>query len=86
MISGLSQAGVVEALAERTESPTSEQDDSLQLLVEEEIVETPDGAVLPKRIRGEVRVVRVYVALEQINFCVESVPEFVMDLAVLTGG
>ena len=45
-----SQTGVIEALAERTESPASEQNDSLQLLVEEEIVETPDRSVLSERV------------------------------------
>ena len=83
MISGLSQAGVVEALAERTESSASEQDDSLQLLVEEEIVETPDGAILSERVRCKVRVVRVNVAAEEVDLSVESVPQLVVYLAVL---
>ena len=86
MISGLSQAGVVEALAERTESPASEQDDSLQLLVEEEIVETPDGSVLSERVGSEVRVVRIDVAAEEVDLSVESVPQLVVYLAVLAGG
>ena len=86
MISGLSQAGVVEALAERTESSASEQDDSLQLLVEEEIVETPDGAILSERVRCKVRVVRVNVAAEEVDLSVESVPQLVVYLAVLACG
>ena len=83
MISGLSQAGVVEALAERTESSASEQDDSLQLLVEEEIVETPDRSILSERVGCKVRVVRVNVAAEEVDLSVESVPQLVVYLAVL---
>ena len=50
LISGLSQAGVVESLAEGTEGSASEEHHSLQLLVEEEIVETPDRSVLSERV------------------------------------
>jgi len=62
LISGLSQTGVVEALTERAESSAGEQDDSLQLLVEEEIVETPDRSVLSERIGGQVWIVGIDVA------------------------
>ena len=86
LISGLSQAGVVEALAEGAESPAGEQDDSLQLLVEEEIVETPDRSVLSERVGCEVRVVRIDVAAEEVDLSVESLPELVVYLAVLAGG
>ena len=86
MISSLSQTGVVEALAEGTESSAGEQDDSLQLLVEEEIVETPDGAVLSERVGGQVRVVGVDVAAQEVDLRIESVPQLVVYLAVLAGG
>ena len=86
MISSLSQTGVVEALAEGTESSAGEQDDSLQLLIEEEIVETPDGAVLSERVGGQVRVVGVDVAAQEVDLRVESVPQLVVYLAVLAGG
>ena len=86
LISSLSQTGVVEALAEGTESSAGEQDDSLQLLVEEEIVETPDGAVLSERVGGQVRVVGEDVAAQEVDLRVESVPQLVVYLAVLAGG
>lgn len=86
LISGLSQAGVVEALAEGAESPAGEQDDSLQLLVEEEIVETPDRSVLSERVGCEVRVVRIDVAAKEVDLSVESVPQLVVYLAVLARG
>ena len=79
------QAGVVEALAEGTQGSTGKQNDSLELLVEEEIVETPDRAILSKGVQGEVWIVRVDVALQQVDLSVEGVPQLVMDLAVLTG-
>lgn len=86
LISGLSQTGVVEALTERAESSAGEQDDSLQLLVEEEIVETPDRSVLSERVGGQVWVVGIDVAAEEVNLSVESVPQLVVYLAVLAGG
>ena len=86
LISGLSQAGVVKALAEGAESPAGEEDDALQLLVEEEIVETPDGSILSERVGCEVRVVGIDVAAEKVDLCVESLPQLVVYLAVLAGG
>ena len=50
LVLGLSQTGVVEALAEGTERSAGEQDDTLQLLVEEEVVEAPDGAILSEGV------------------------------------
>ena len=79
------QTGVIEALAEGTQRSTGEQNDSLELLVEEEIVETPDRAILSKGVQGEIWIVRVDVALQQVDLGVESVPQLVMDLAILTG-
>ena len=86
LISGLSQAGVVESLAEGTEGSASEEHHSLQLLVEEEIVETPDRSVLSERVGCQVRVVRENVAAEEVDLSVESVPQLVVYLAVLARG
>ena len=80
------QAGVVEALAEGTQGSTGKQNDSLELLVEEEIVETPDRSVLSERVGCQVRVVRENVAAEEVDLSVESVPQLVVYLAVLAGG
>ena len=74
---------LVKALTERGEGSAGEEDNSLQLLVEEEIVEAPEGAVLSKGIRGEVWVVTVDVAVEKVDLVVEGDPELVVDLAVL---
>ena len=86
LVLGLSQTGVVEALAEGTERSTGEQDDTLQLLVEEEVVKAPDGAILSEGVQCEVGVVGVDVALQQVDLGVEGVPQLVVDLAVLTCG
>lgn len=86
MVLGLRHTRVVEALAEGTQSSTGEENDSLKLLVEEKIVETPYRAVLPEGVKSEVRIVRVDVAVEQLNLGVESVPQLVVDLPVLAGG
>ena len=86
LISGLSKTRVVKALAEGAESPAGEEDDALQLLVEEEIVETPDRSVLSERVGCQVRVVRENVAAEEVDLSVESVPQLVVYLAVLARG
>lgn len=77
---------VVEALTERGEGPAGEENDPLQLLVEEEVVEAPERAVLSEGVRGQVRVVAVDVAVEQVDLVVEGDPELVVDLGVLGAG
>ena len=79
-----SKTRVVETSTEWTESPAGEQDNAFEFLVEKEVVETPEGSVLSKRIGCKIRVVGVDVALQQIDFLVQSDPKPVMNLAVLT--
>ena len=73
-------------LTEGAHGPTGEEHHALHLPVEEEVVEVPDGAVLPKWIRREVRIVREEFTVHQFNFLVECHPEFVMNLSVLGRG
>ena len=68
-------------LTKRRQGPTGEQYDPFQFLVEKEIVEAPQRTVLPKRIRGEVRVIGVDVAVDQVDFLVERDPKFVVYVA-----
>lgn len=71
---------LVEALTEGGEGPAGEENDPLQLLVEEEVVEAPERAVLSEGVRGQVRVVAVDVTVEQVDLVVEGHPELVVDL------
>ena len=73
-------------LAEWTHGPTREEHHPLHLPVEEEVVEVPDGAVLPEWIRREVRIVGEEFTVHQFNFCVQSVPKFVVNLSVFCRG
>ena len=61
-----------------------EEDHPLHLPVVEEVVEVPDGAVLPEWIRGQVWVVRVEFAVQEFNLLVQCHPELVVYLPVLT--
>ena len=70
-------------LTEGAEGTAREEHHALQLLVEEEVVEVPDGSVLPEGVQGHVGVVGVDVAVEEDNLLVQSHPELVMNLAVL---
>ena len=44
-------------LTEGAEGATGEEYHALQLLVEEEVVEVPDGSILPEGVQGHVGVV-----------------------------
>ena len=83
LVLGLSQTGVVEALAEGTERSAGEQDDTLQLLVEEEVVEVPDVAVVTKGVGVHVGVGGEDVAFQEGYLLIEGDPQFLMDLAIV---
>ena len=70
-------------LTEGAEGAAGEEYHALQLLVEEEVIEVPDGSVLPEGVQGHVGVVGVDVAVEEDNLLVQSHPELVVNLAVL---
>lgn len=60
-----------------------EENDALQLLVVEEVVERPEAARLAERVRVQVRIVAVDVAVLQRDLVLDRRPEGVADLAVL---
>lgn len=76
-----SKTSFVVFLAKWRQGSACQENDSFQLFVEEEVIETPERSIFPKRIRGEVGVVRVDVAVDEIDLLVEGDPEFVVDLA-----
>ena len=78
-------ARFVKALAEGAEGATCKQHDAFELLVEKEVVEAPDGSILPEWIGHEVWVVGVDVALHQVDLAVQSQPQLVVNFAVLGG-
>lgn len=55
--------------------PASEKHDPLQFLVVQEIIEAPQAAVFAERIRTQVRIVRIYVAIIQRYFVVDGGPQ-----------
>ena len=65
---------VVEILTERTQSTTREENDPLQLLVEEEVVEVPDVAVVAKGVGVHIGVVGEDVAFQEGYLLIESDP------------
>jgi len=69
-------------LTKGRQSPAGEEHNPLQLLIEEEIVEAPQRALLAKGIRPEVRVVRVDVTVHEVDLLVQGDPQLVVDLAV----
>lgn len=76
----LAVTGLVVRLAEGRERSAGEQDNPFELLVEEEIVEAPQRPVLPEGVRSKVGVVRVDVAVNQVDLLVECDPELVVDV------
>ena len=70
-------------LTEGAEGTAGEEYHALQLLVEEEVIEVPDGSVLPEGVQGHVGVVRVDVAVQEDDLLVQSHPELVVNLSVL---
>ena len=73
-------------MTEGAQTAASKENNSLELLVEEKIVEVPDGAVISEWIRSNVRVVGEDVTVQETDLSVEGHPEFVMDLGILTRG
>ena len=59
-------------LAEGRERSAGEQDNPFELLVEEEIVEAPQRPVLPEGVRSKVGVVRVDVAVNQVDLLIQE--------------
>ena len=76
---------LIEASTERGEGTAGEENNPLELLVEKEVVEAPDGSILPEWIGHEVWVVGVDVALHQVDLAVQSQPQLVVNFAVLGG-
>ena len=54
-------------LTEGGEGPAGEQHNPLELLVEEEVVEAPEGTILAEWVRAQIRVVRVNRAVDQVD-------------------
>lgn len=70
----------------RIDGPTGEEDDAFQLLVVEEVVERPQAARLPERIRVQVRIVAVDVAVVERDLVLDRGPQGRADLVVLLAG
>lgn len=65
------------------DGPAREEDDALALLVVEEIVERPQAARLAERIRVQVRIVAVDVAVVQVDLLVQRRPQGAAQRLVL---
>lgn len=61
---------------------TVEEDNALQFLVVEEIVEAPQWSWLAERIRIQVWIVAVNVTIVELNFIVNCLPQWVLQLGV----
>jgi hypothetical protein len=59
-----------------------EEDNSLELLVVEEVVEAPQRAGLSERVRVQIRIVAVNVAIVELNLVVERRPQVILELSV----
>ena len=60
-----------------------EKDDPLQFLVVKEVVEAPQTSGLAERIRIKIGIVAVNVAVIQLNFVVNSCPQWPLQALVL---
>ena len=68
---------------ERAEGAAGEQDNAFQSPVVEEEVEGPEGSVFAERVRLEIRIVRVDVALGERDFLIDGGPQLVVHSRVL---
>lgn len=68
------------------DGPASEEDDTLQLLVVEEVVERPQAARFPKWVRVQIRIVAVDVTVVEGNLILDRGPEGGADLVILLAG
>lgn len=59
-----------------------EEHNPLQLLVVEEVIETPQGSGLAERVRVQVRIVAVDVAIVELDFIVNRRPQRILELSV----
>ena len=79
----LRQSRVSPVGREGTESSAREENDSFQSPVVEEEVEGPEGSVFAERVRLEIRIVRVDVALGERDFLIDGGPQLVVHSRVL---